>query len=134
MTMSWNETTLHHRPFKSVIERIYTLLRITYTATVADVRRFPGSRKYPHFKREYGPGPFPQTILEMYHQVEDDRRLTSVSPLSVVGATRASKRLPITGEHKHSKNVSTRNRSLRSIILLPSYVQKGCHGLVIADL
>jgi hypothetical protein len=54
MTMSWNETTLHHRPFKSGTERICTLLRMTYTATVADVRRFPGSRKYPYFKREYG--------------------------------------------------------------------------------
>jgi len=50
--MSWNETTLHHRPFTSFMERIYTLLLITCTATVADIRRFPGSRKYPHFKRK----------------------------------------------------------------------------------
>lgn len=41
MTMSWNETTFHHRPFTSFMERIYTLLLITCTATVADIRRFP---------------------------------------------------------------------------------------------
>ena len=55
---------LHHRPLDPPARRFLRLLARHGIEALADIRRFPGSRKYPHFHRDHLASALPEAGVE----------------------------------------------------------------------